>query len=585
MATLNEGIANIEKDSALESMYNRLVAGMEAAAQDTLPDFTSDEFVHTSEDGTGCMILDKSTFPVVMEHSIVDTEKINQTVKEHEDISRKNAAYLFAHATVSSLGVSGSGGIGGAVAITGDSMTGKLNTLYGFASGANGIKIMDIYQTTEEDPAARRSIVNIDGELHLDSHGLYINDWNVMSYSNDILSLDATTIALNADVTCSGTMRFGDLTISKDGINYKGLEFYHSGNSNNEHVDWTMKNGTVAGDLLVKGKSTLKSTVSALGGVSLGYKDVPILSINSERLAQLTGDFDILTGGVKFNGNYVIHVKNDDVIAFSAANKILNFGDDNTVKITLQSGLYDDDGEYEMISKFGSAYFPESFKAGHGLGNTLMSTYKVSSENSGVVFHRYLKFYDTGGPGFMSDGDLVYFDGPFRYNTNINGSTVPLSEQRRTSFGYKESTSLYAPLDRISSSLMFETDADFYVFDKPLEGKTSLGITGSKTRLLENQLFFNDSIYWLAIADGVKHYGNAYMTGSIGSVTFSSGFAGSGWKIYKNELTGNISATFDELTIRKKMRLYELEVQKLSFTNGSLWVSDSCSGDIVEEIF
>lgn len=585
MATLNEGIANIEKDSALESMYNRLVAGMEEAAQETLPDFTSDEFVHTSEDGTGSFILDSAVFPMTMEYSNVDTDKINQVIKDHEDISRKNAAYLFAHATVSSLGVSGSGGIGGAVAITGDSMTGKLNTLYGFSSGANGIKIMDIYQTTEEDESQRRSIVNIDGELHLDSHGLYINDWNVMSYDNDILSLDATTIALNGDVTCSGTMSFGDLTISEDGINFQGLEFYHSGNSNNEYVDWTMKNGTVAGNLLVKGTSTLKSTVNALGGVSLGYNDIAILTIAAEKYAKLTGDLDIITGGIKFNGNYVIHVKNDDVISFSAANKILNFGDDNTYKITLQSGLYDDDGEYELISKFGSAYFPESFKAGHGLGNTLMSTYKVSTDNSGVVFHRHLKFYDTGGPGFNSDGDLIFFEGPFRYNTTVNDSTVQLTERRTTSFGYKESTSLYAPLDTISSSLMFTTDADFYVFDKPLEGKTSLGITGSKTRLLENQLFFNDSIYWLAISDGVKHYGNAYMVGSIGSVTFSSGFAGSGWKIYQNELTGNISATFDELTIRKKMRLYELEVQKISFTNGSLWVSDSCSGDLVEEIF
>ena len=54
--------------------------------------------------------------------------------------------------------------------------------------------------------------------------------------------------------------------------------------------------------------------------------------------------------------------------------------------------------------------------------------------------------------------------------------------------------------------------------------------------------------------------------------------------IRDSQLTGNISATFDELTIRKKMRIYELEVQKQSVTNGSLWVSDACSGDIVEEI-
>ena len=86
------------------------------------------------------------------------------------------------------------------------------------------------------------------------------------------------------------------------------------------------------------------------------------------------------------------------------------------------------------------------------------------------------------------------------------------------------------------------------------------------------------------MSDGVKYYGNAYIVNNIGSVEFSSGFAGSGWQIYQNLLTGNISATFDELTVRKKMRIYELEVQKQSVTNGSLWVSDACSGDLVEEV-
>ena len=70
----------------------------------------------------------------------------------------------------------------------------------------------------------------------------------------------------------------------------------------------------------------------------------------------------------------------------------------------------------------------------------------------------------------------------------------------------------------------------------------------------------------------------------MSSEHFSSGFAGSGWAILRNETTGNISATFDEVTVRKKMRIYEMEVQKMYTTNGSLWVSDSCSGDKVEKL-
>jgi len=74
------------------------------------------------------------------------------------------------------------------------------------------------------------------------------------------------------------------------------------------------------------------------------------------------------------------------------------------------------------------------------------------------------------------------------------------------------------------------------------------------------------------------------MLGDLSSELFSSGFAGSGWAIQKNKTTGNTTATFDELTVRKRMRVYELEVQRTSATNGALWISDSFSGYSVEKI-
>ena len=230
-----------------------------------------------------------------------------------------------------------------------------------------------------------------------------------------------------------------------------------------------MKDGTVAGNLSVKGTSTFQSGITALYGVDLGFDNTSVLVISAKRLAQLTGDLNIVTGGIKFDDNYIIHVKNNNVISFSASNKILNLGDDNTKQINLQTSIYDDDGEYEMISKFGSAYFPESFKAGHNLGNILIETYKKSSEDSGVIFRRYIRLKSEDGPGFYSDGDSVFFEAPFKYNKVADDDTVQISEIIKSSFGYVESLSLYAPLNRKSSSLMFSTDADFFVFDKPIE--------------------------------------------------------------------------------------------------------------------
>ena len=45
MAKLNEGISQIKKGSALETMYNRLLTGMEQASHETLPDFTGSDYV------------------------------------------------------------------------------------------------------------------------------------------------------------------------------------------------------------------------------------------------------------------------------------------------------------------------------------------------------------------------------------------------------------------------------------------------------------------------------------------------------------------------------------------------------------
>ena len=562
MAVLDEGISQIKKGTALDIMYNRLLAGFVQSSQETLPDFTGPDYVV---------------------EGVANEAKINAEINNYTDILRKNSAYLLANTICTSLSSEGGGTSGAFVSISGDSMTGLLQTLYGFKAGANGVKILDVYQTNEEEPSLRKSIVKVDGELHLNSNGLFINDKNVLSYYNDVLSLDAGNIALNGDVTCSGTITLGNLEISKDGIKYNNLDFYHSGNSNNSYVDWSMQNGTVYKNLNIRGNSTVGGNLQALNGVLLGYNNNSILKITQKGVAQLIGDFDIVDGGVKFNNNYIIHIKNTNVISFSASNKIMNLGDDNTLQITLQTGLYNDKGDVELISKFGGAYFPESFKAGHKMGSMLISTYSNSPEDSGIIAHRYLRLGSAEGPGIRSDNNSICIEAPFVYN-DTEGAGMQIKEMRRTHIKYTVSSSLLAPLERVSSSCEFSTEADFYVFDKPIEGKTSIGISGTKTRITKNSLFFSDSVFWIALSDGVKHFGNIYTNDDIGSVEFSTGFAGSGWKIFTNKLTGNVVATFDEMTIRKKMRIYELEVQKNSAINGSLWVSDTCSGDIVEEI-
>lgn len=212
----------------------------------------------------------------------------------------------------------------------------------------------------------------------------------------------------------------------------------------------------------------------------------------------------------------------------------------------------------------------------------MLSTYREDDSNEGVVIHKRLRFGDNIGTYLHGDKDgLILSAGTERFDEETGTNTRYIYD---TIFQIKESTSHYKPLDKKSDSLYISTKADFVLFDKPLEAKGHIGIDGSATRLTDNTLFFTNMSYLQAVAGGIKHYGNAYFTDSLSSERFSPGFAGSDWAIMKNPTTGNATATFDELVIRKKMRVYELEVQKDSSTNGSLWISDSCSGDIVEKI-
>ena len=66
----------------------------------------------------------------------------------------------------------------------------------------------------------------------------------------------------------------------------------------------------------------------------------------------------------------------------------------------------------------------------------------------------------------------------------------------------------------------------------------------------------------------------------IGSETFVSGFAGAGWKV-DYDATDGYSATFDNLTVRGTMSVYELLIQQIRATNGSLIIG---SADRVLEI-
>ena len=60
-------------------------------------------------------------------------------------------------------------------------------------------------------------------------------------------------------------------------------------------------------------------------------------------------------------------------------------------------------------------------------------------------------------------------------------------------------------------------------------------------------------------------------TETVGSASFTSGFAGSGWRID----TDNASLELNDLTVRGRLSVYELLIRQIRATNGNVFVSDS----------
>ena len=84
----------------------------------------------------------------------------------------------------------------------------------------------------------------------------------------------------------------------------------------------------------------------------------------------------------------------------------------------------------------------------------------------------------------------------------------------------------------------------------------------------DNKAVFNDNI--------VAH-SDIITTGSLGTPQFASGFQGYGWRLDSD----TNMLTVDYLVVRKAMQVFELIVNQIKATNGSLWVTDSCE---VEEV-
>lgn len=138
-----------------------------------------------------------------------------------------------------------------------------------------------------------------------------------------------------------------------------------------------------------------------------------------------------------------------------------------------------------------------------------------------------------------------------------------------TMTGQLEINTVGPPLIVASSKLVSNLNAEYvggYPADDLAKKRIDEYITGNWTfkgkGVSENNWTFREN---------VRMYGDLVTSNSITSPEFASGFGGYGWRLDADTNT----LTVDYLVVRKAMRVYEMVINKISATNGSLWVSNS----------
>lgn len=583
-AKLNFDESLLDKSSGIYDLYSRLYEGMRVANTVDSP---------ISPDN-----------PPLDSEGQIDVDAINTKLSEYSEILMKNSAYLFANSIMSVIGPSSGGGDAGVgfLSRNGDTMMGSLGALYGLQAGYDGKLIFET--TIDSDDKAWANVTGnllvsdnavVQGALQLSEHGIEWDGNKVIYYDGTVLHLDSQDVAIKAKVSVDGSIVVGNVVIDENGIKWGEHEFYHSGNSNKADVDWTMKNAYVHGTLYAYGDTEVAKRLVTKGSLEFSYGEQKLLFTETDDTTQDTillfyTDLALINGkGIKFGDKYIVKVRNDDkqVVSFSAPGMIMNLGDSDgetaTDHIALQSEIWNYNSAYRIISQYGDGNFPNSFSAGcANAGPTVIRTYYAGAEDCGVVLLKNMRLGNVSGPILAGSGNNVLLSMPYLHIVSDLQQTdfIPIN------IGIQETTSLFKDLTKQwSATVHFNTEAEFFAFDKPIESNSfSIKSEQYKTRLIENALFFDDGKFLEGVTDGIRWSGNAYFDGNLSSPRFASGFAGYGWAVMEDEMVGGISATFDSLTVRKKMRVYELEVQKISVTNGSLWVSDSCSGDEVVEL-
>lgn len=147
-----------------------------------------------------------------------------------------------------------------------------------------------------------------------------------------------------------------------------------------------------------------------------------------------------------------------------------------------------------------------------------------------------------------------------------------------TMTGSLEMNTVSAPFIIASNKLVKNLNAELlngYTQDEFTRRKEDEIVIGNWTFRGENLAEGN----WL-YKQSLSIYGDFVSSGSLSTPRFASGFGGYGWR-----LDGQTNTfTIDNLVVRKAMMVYELVINRISATNGAIWVTNAAKVEEAEAI-
>lgn len=265
---------------------------------------------------------------------------------------------------------------------------------------------------------------------------------------------------------------------------------------------------------------------------------------------------------------------------------ILNLGNNKIINVT--NGTADSDvATIGQLNNVSGNYLPITggTLTGKLIIDNIQNHLTLKSTGVGDAYEGYIDFIDgadavRGKIGFLENNlDIISIESPgdiILRNGAANTLTVTSGK-----VGVNEGSPL-ALLDIRSDvvdekMLQFRSDRPWAFINLGINQDAHIALRSdfaTQSFFIQDELNNNIIEFY---ADGVGGISNVTLHSSlypaeyIGSILFASGFSGQGWAI--KTVGGLTDATFDSLTVRGTMNIYEFVINKIRAGNGNTWFS------------